>query len=138
MQSVAPALAGIGGGLQMAGTASSAVNESNYLLQQSRMATQQGFADEQMQRRNARSQLGEQAAAFGEAGGGYGGTVANVMRDSHTAAELDALNYRYRGLLKGWGYATEAKNDLSQAKYNVGAQLLNTGANMYRLQKQGS
>lgn len=76
---------------------------------QARAVGQQTVAAEEAQRRSARDFLATQSAAIGESGIGYGGSSAEVMRQSAIDAELDALNIRYEGQVKQQGLKTEAK-----------------------------
>lgn len=75
---------------------------------QARMARDQGYRDEEAQRREASLLAGSQAAAAAQAGGGTGGTVAGVIEQSAVMAELDALNIRYGASNRARGLLAEA------------------------------
>jgi hypothetical protein len=110
--------------LSALGTIGAARSDSRALKAQSRTAFAQGYEDEAAQRRRARAELGEQAAAIAQAGIGYGGTAALVMEQSELNAEMDALNYRYRGVQQGTALRTQAKQVKAEGYMQAGAQLL--------------
>jgi hypothetical protein len=90
-------------------------------------AVNQGGAQENLVLRQGRQQLGRQAAAFGAAGVGYGGSSETALDDSAVNNELDALNTKYRGALTGYGYGVEAQNYQNQGQQQsllAGAALL--------------
>lgn len=110
----------------------SADQNAALLAQQGRVAELQAFRDEEAQRRAARQVLGTQAAAFAEAGGGLGGTAAKVMEQSSVAAELDALNIRYAGILKGKGLLATGANQRELGGNAMTAGMFQAGANLLR------
>jgi hypothetical protein len=82
--------------------------------------------------------LGRQAAAFGAAGVGYGGSSEIALDQSAVNQELDALNTRYKGAITGWGYGAQAQLDQAQARDQrlsssllAGAQLLKGAGGSY-------
>jgi hypothetical protein len=83
---------------QQAAMFDSAIAEQN-----ARMERQQAGAREELQRRRAGQVLGEQRAAFAQAGTGTGGSAADVMAQSLVNAELDALTLRYEGEMRARG-----------------------------------
>lgn len=72
---------------------------------------EQANAREEQQRRQARQVLGKQRAAVAQAGIGFGGSALDIMEQSATFAELDALTIRYEGDLKAKGLLAEAEYD---------------------------
>jgi len=78
------------------------------LRQNAETENQQGNQREEAQRRKAREVLGSQAAAFAQSGGGSGGSAADIMKQSSTNAELDALTIRYESGLKATGLKNAA------------------------------
>lgn len=114
----------IGKAVKAFGTARSAGKDSAALRMQARVAAAQGYADEEASRRAARYQLGEQAAALAQAGIGPGGTAELVVKDSALAAEMDALNYRYRGLQAARALRSQGKKSATDGYLMAGAQLL--------------
>ena len=72
---------------------------------------EQTNAREEQQRRQARQILGKQRAAVAQAGIGWGGSALDIMEESATLAELDALTIRYEGDLKAKGLLAEAEFD---------------------------
>lgn len=74
--------------------------------------------------RNSREQLGKQAAAFGAAGVGYGGSSEISLDQSAINQELDALNTRYRGAVTGWGYGAQAQLDKTAASQETAASII--------------
>lgn len=131
----ATALPLIAGGVGAAGTLSAASSQAKALRGQSRETLRQSAQDEYQQRREGRDFMGRQAAAFAQAGIGYGGTSEMVIRDSAIKAELDALNIRYRGQVQSRALLAEAKNVKKQALFTAGAQLLSGAAGSYRASK---
>lgn len=121
--------------MQVVGNQQGAGANIHALEDQATTSNEQGAADEATIRRNSQFELGKQAAAIAEAGGGYGGTNAGVMKDSHVAAEMDALNYRYRGLMRGYGLLYQAKQISKQSPLMAGGQLLQGGAQIYGQQQ---
>lgn len=86
--------------------------------------------EEEAQRRAARMAIGRQAAAQAEAGIGTSGSAGLLLEQSAVLAELDALNIRYGGELRGKGLLAESFNMRQRARSAgllAGAQLL-TGA----------
>lgn len=118
-------LAGIGGGtgLEVAGilmqgnAEKKAANYNAAILESNAdQATREAGAREEAQRRDAAFQLGRQRAAIAQSGGGFGGSAADVMRQSASLAELDALNIRYEGDLRRRGLLAEAGMSRWQGK----------------------
>jgi hypothetical protein len=104
-----------------------AQNESN-------LAVDQANAQEGQVRRNSREQLGRQAAAFGGAGVGYGGSSETSLDQSAVNQELDALNTRYKGNITGYGYRVQSGIDQGNAKQSdlmAGAALLKGAGSNY-------
>lgn len=96
------------------------------LQDQARTARQQAGAEEEASRRESRRLLGQQRAAIGQSGIGYGGTAGLLMEDSAVQAELDALNIRYGG-------EQQARNLLNQAnEAGVSAGILGSNAKQAR------
>ncbi len=71
----------------------------------------QANAREEAQRREARRILGSQRAAFSQAGTGLSGSAADVMAQSATDAELDALTLRYEGDMRSRGMMAQAEGE---------------------------
>lgn len=71
-------------------------------------SAQQYSAEEERVRREARQVMGAQRAAIAQSGVGFGGSSADIMRQSSIQAELDALNIRYAGSLERTGLLNEA------------------------------
>jgi hypothetical protein len=111
--------------LQAFGTVSQGNQNEGIAKAQGKAASDQGFADEQAQRREGRQVMGRQAAAMAEAGGGVD---EGVVKQSAVAAELDALNIRYGGLLQRQGLKLSSKNN---SKLLAGSQLLMGGSKLY-------
>lgn len=115
MSQAVPLLA-IGAGVMGAGNAlasgKAAQRAANFNAEtmeaEARIAKQQGAAREEAQRRRAREFLGTQRAAAGQAGVGLGGSIGDVLEQSATDAELDALNIRYESNLQALGMQNQA------------------------------
>jgi hypothetical protein len=80
------------------------------------LSVNQANAQEGMVRRSSREALGRQAAAFGAAGVGYGGSSETALDQSSINQELDALDTRYKGATTGYGYRVQSGIDQGQAK----------------------
>lgn len=80
------------------------------------MSIDQANAQEGQVRRAGRESLGRQAAAFGAAGVGYGGSSETALDQSAINQELDALNTRNKGTITAYGYKTNANLEQGQAK----------------------
>lgn len=83
--------------------------EADVAKKNAEAAAQQASAAEDAQRRRSRSILARQRAAIAESGIGFGGSSETLQQDSAVQAELDALNVRYEGRMRGLGLQTEAK-----------------------------
>lgn len=84
--------------------------------QESRLSVDQANAQEGQVRRSSREALGRQAAAFGAAGVGYGGSSETSLDQSAVNQELDALNTRYKGSITGYGYRVQSGIDQQNSK----------------------
>jgi len=110
------------------------------LSQQAQTVRTQAYADEATQRRQSSQILGKQAAAMAQAGGGID---EGLIRQSAANAELDALNIRYAGLLRGSTLATQGANAKSSAGLLAGGTILRGVSQGYtrqralQLQQQG-
>lgn len=76
--------------------------------QEAKIAQAAANRDEEAQRRESNAILGKERAALAEAGLGSGGTTGMLVDQSAVLAELDALNIRYQGMLRGAGLLSEA------------------------------
>jgi hypothetical protein len=121
-------IAGIGAAYQGMKSAQTADYNAKVESQQQSNAVNQSNAQEGLVRRASREALGRQAAAFGGAGVGYGGSSEGSLDQSAVNQELDALNTRYKGAITGWGYGAQAKLDRDAAKEDSSAGALLAGA----------
>src|SRR5271154_7294427 len=96
--------------------AQAAAYNSKVAQNESNLSINQANAQEGMVRRSSREALGRQAAAFGAAGVGFGGSSETSLDQSAVNQELDALNTRYKGAITGYGYKTQSGIDQSNAK----------------------
>lgn len=69
---------------------------------------QQAGANELAQRREAAIQLGRERAGIVQSGQGLDGSAADTYEQSLANAEIDAMNIRYMGDLKGQGLDSES------------------------------
>lgn len=106
-------------------------------------ALDQAGRDEETQRREASAFLGKQQAAFAEAGLGSEGSAGLLMKQSSVLAELDALNIRYGGRMRGTGLLSQAANTRAAGKASArsggllaGAQLLSGVGDSYTTYKR--
>lgn len=98
--------------------------DARALRRQGDVAANQAFADEAALRGESAQFLGRQAAAFAEAGVGDGGTAAYLMNQSNVAANLDALNVRYKGVAKRTELYGEAAMAKRRAKQKAAGHLI--------------
>lgn len=93
------------GGAIAAGNAAKASSRANaeMMRQEASLSRSQGSARQEAQRRRARELLGQQRAAIGQAGIGWGGSAQDVLEQSATAAELDTMNIGYEAELQALG-----------------------------------
>ena len=82
--------------------------------QNAMLVGQQASAREEQQRRESRQLLGTQRAAIGQSNVGFEGSSADIIRQSASSAELDALNVRYAGVLE----RSSILNSISMREYN--------------------
>ena len=125
---IIPYLAAAGAAYQGIQASQASAYNAAVAKQEQGNAVNQANAQEGLVRRNSREMLGRQAAAFGAAGVGYGGSSETALDQSAVNQELDALNTRYRGAITGWGYGTQAQLDMSMSKQEGGAGALLAGA----------
>ena len=133
-----------------AGTAvASGVQESNNAEAEAdlaeanaKAAAEQASAAEEVQRRRNRSILARQRAAIAESGIGFGGSAEKLQQDSAVQAELDALNVRYEGRLRGIGFRTDASfartrsgNAMAGSMLSASSQLLGGMSDVYAMKR---
>lgn len=73
---------------------------------------------EEAMRRKSRQVLGQQRGAIAQAGIQFTGSAIDIMEQSSTMAELDALNTRYEGDLQARGLLATAVGERYQAAAN--------------------
>lgn len=93
-------------------------------------AAQQANAAEDAQRRRNRSILARQRAAIAESGIGFGGSSERLQQDSAVQAELDALNVRYEGRLRGLGFQNDARFARSRASSAMAGGYLSASSSL--------
>lgn len=124
---LAPYLAA-GSAIYSAGkSAQTSLYNSKVAQSESNLSVNQGNAQEGIVLRQGRQQIGRQAAAFGAAGVGYGGSSQTALDQSAVNDELDALNTKYKGSVTGYGYGVESQNFQNQGQQQsllAGAALL--------------
>lgn len=98
------------------------------MQQEGKIAATQGYEAEAQQRRRTAMVLGQQEAAAGQSGGGYGGSTGRSIGQSALNAELDALNIRYKSQLQKWGYVTQANNLRSESETAMNSGLVRAGS----------
>ena len=69
-----------------------------------------------MLRRNQRQQLGRDRAIAAQSGAGTGGSNAEIIAQSETLSELDAMNLAYEGEVRSRGFLAQSEIDT----YNAG------------------
>lgn len=103
---------------------------ASILNQNARIERQQADAREEAKRRETAMILGTQRAAFAQAGAGLDGSAADVMKQSATNAELDALTLRYEGDLRARGLKEQAKQEKYAAKTAITQSYFNTAGSI--------
>jgi hypothetical protein len=124
-----------------AGQAQRKIGEYNAkVAEQENKATQdQAAREEEAQRRESSQFLGKQRAAIAQSGSGAGGSNGLLADQSSVLAELDALNVRYGGAIRGTGLISKA----AQARFGgrqasresgllAGASLLSGASDTYK------
>lgn len=92
-------------------------------MQNATAAQQAASANEMALRRQNDQRMGAMRAQAAESGGGFTGTNLEVLDQSATNMELDALNTRYRGKAQAAGLLSQANLDAFQSR----ADQLNAG-----------
>ncbi len=106
----------------------------------------QASANEEQSRRESRRRLASLRGQIAESGTGLMGSNADIYSQSARAAELDALNTRYGGLMESKGllnqasgYRTSGQTALAEgaaarqgSNLRAGASLISTGAGIYQ------
>lgn len=106
------------------------IENAQVIRGQAAEAAKQGYADEATQRRQSMLFLGKEAASAAEAGGGYGGTTAGLLKDSHANAEMDALAIRYKSLMRSTGLLAEASGTQREAGQLATGQIIGAGSQL--------
>ena len=98
--------------------------------QRATIAAQQANVNEDANRRRAAYALGTQRAAVAQAGVGFEGTGGDIVDQSSTNAEMDALNIRYGGKIGVLSATDQIGLDNAQANSAMTAGYVNaaTGA----------
>jgi len=133
----AAALPLITAGLSAAGTVAAGKQDENALKMQAIVARQQALADEETQRRENREYRGRAAAALAESGLSPDGSSGLLVDQNSALGELDALNIRYHGMLRGKSLDSEAADTRRASNMLAGQQLLQGYGNYYRPRGRG-
>jgi hypothetical protein len=96
------------------------VNEYNAKVSDmnAQIARNNASVREEAMRRKSRQILGQQRGALGQAGIEMSGSALDIVQQSTTMAELDALNTRYEGDLQARGLIATAAGERYQAAAN--------------------
>jgi len=97
-----------------------------------KVSINQANSQEGLVRRAGREALGRQAAAFGGAGVGYGGSSETSLDQSAVNQEFDALNTRYKGAITGYGYGVKAGIDRSEGNTEMVNSTLLAGSQLMK------
>lgn len=105
-------------------------------------AAEQAAQAEDATRRRNRSILARQRAAIAESGIGFGGSSETLQQTSAVQAELDALNIRYEGRMRGLGFQADAniarqrgRNAMTGGALSASGQLLGGYADAYAMKR---
>jgi hypothetical protein len=145
------AATGVASSQQASAQANAASYNATVQHQAGVQASNTAASNEATSLRRSSADLGEQAAAFGEANIGTGGSVAGVEKQSRASAQEDALNIWYGGELERKGafasaklenyqsdvYQQQSKNALIGGGIGAGTALLSGAANYYGGRKYG-
>ncbi len=129
----------VGGAISQARNAKAAASANATMMrQQASLARAQGNARQETQLRRAREILGQQRAAIGQAGVGWGGSAQDVLEQSATSAELDTLNIGYEAELQALGLMNQAsitdwegRQQRNAGYISAASSLLNSTANYF-------
>lgn len=135
---LAPYLAAAGAVVQGVQQKNAADYNAKVAGQEQNASINQANAQEGMVRRASRESLGKQAAAFGAAGVGYGGSSEGALDQSAVNEEWDALNTRYKGQTTGYGYGVQASIDRSEGSTLAGNALLKGLGSYYAYQPKSA
>jgi hypothetical protein len=113
--------------------------QSNYLAQmaqrnqqiydmQAKDATDRGQVQEDRQREKTAQILGTQRAALASQGTDLAGSPTDILADTRTAGELDALTIRSNAAKEAWGYKVQAANAGAEASMRSSFQPSYLGA----------
>lgn len=124
------------GAIQQGRQANAAAKHNAGLMEQNaRQVRLEAAAREDAQRRQARQLAGTQRASIAQSGTGFSGSAADIMEQSATMAELDALTTRYEGETRAQGLLAQAEqtrwegNQARKASYlQAGTSLLSSYA----------
>jgi hypothetical protein len=109
-----------------------AANAADYNAQVSRnnaaTAMRVAAAKEEAQRRQANQVEGEQTAAIAQAGIGFGGSAADIARQTRINEAMNALNIRYEGQTQSQNYMSQANLLSYQAGQDRTAGYLGAGS----------
>jgi hypothetical protein len=102
------------------------------------MAATQGSLAEEQHRAKVRQMVGTQRANLAANGIDLqSGTAADMIDETQTNGETDALTLRFNAMQQAWGYRVEAANDSNQGKFakwsgqrQATGTYLSTGASM--------
>lgn len=107
-------------------------------------ALQESTSAQLAQRRRSAQLLGTQRAAAAQSGVGMGGSTGDILEQSETLSELDALNLAYEGEMKSRGYLGQADLEAfnaSQARRNARsattAGLINAAGSVFSFGARG-
>ena len=100
---------------------------------------EKGYRDESTLRRSFDQFRGGQKAAIGKSGVAFSGSVMDVLAESATNAELDAMNTRFNALTEAAGRFKDAEisratGDVvrSNSRQSATGQLINTAGNVFQ------
>lgn len=96
------------------------------------IARAQGYADEQVVRREGRQLAGANAAALAESGLSPGGSSGLMAEQSRAISELDALNERYKGAVRGMGFDIQGRNASREGGMLAGQTFLKGFSDQYK------
>lgn len=134
---VIPALSAASTGIAVASSISQAntakkIGERNAKLDEMAAKAEQDQAarDEEALRRDNNQFFGRQRAAMAESGLGAGGSTGMLADQSAVLAELDALNIRYGGTMRGRGLLSQAANSRAGGRAAKSAGMMLAGAQL--------
>jgi uncharacterized protein YqfA (UPF0365 family) len=130
IQIASAAIGAIGSISQGNAARKSAEYNANVMQRQAETTRSQGLAREEVQRAQARQQIGKQLAAGAESGVGLSGSSLDLLNASMLDSEMDAMNIRYERDLNATGLLNQAALTRADGKAKRNASYLSAAGSL--------